>query len=70
MTIAYRVLNSSIENRIEFGGQIFGADQLCESMALINLELRRGLPRSEQIEAQHQIAQYEALLAALRGAGA
>lgn len=70
MTAAYRILNNSGELRIETGGRIFAEDELREALWLVNIELRAGLPRREQIEAKHQIAQYEELLSALRSAGA
>ena len=70
MTIAYRILNNSDELHIEFGGQIYAEDTLCESLWLVNIELRGGLPKREQIHAKKQIAQYETLLNALREARA
>ncbi len=70
MTAAYRILNNSAELRIETGGRIFAEDELREALWLVNIELRAGLPRREQIEAKRQIAQYEELLSALRSAGA
>ena len=70
MTKAYRILNNSGEIHIEFAGRAFAEDELREALWLVNIELRAGLPRREQIEARRQIAQYEALLSALRRAGA
>ena len=70
MTAAHRILNNSGERRIELGGRIFAEDELCEALWLVNIELRAGLPRRERIEARRQIARYEALLSALRSAGA
>ena len=69
MTIAHRILNNSGERRIESGGRVFAEDELSEALWLVNIELRAGLPRREQIEAKRQIAQYEALLSTLRSAG-
>ena len=69
MTSAYRTLKTGSEYRIEFG-QIYAEDELHEVIWLVNRELRCGLPKSERIEAQSQIAQYEELLTALRSAGA
>lgn len=69
MTKAYRIINTSNEPRIEFDGQSFAADELHEAIWLVNIELRGGLPKGEQIEARQQIAHYEAMLSALRGAG-
>ena len=70
MTISYRLLQTAGYNRIECGGQIYNEDQLHEDIWLINREIRAGLPKRERIEAQRQIAQYEAMLEAIRRAGA
>jgi hypothetical protein len=70
MTISYRILPSAPFNRIEFNGQTYAEDQLHEEIWLVKRELRAGLPKRERIEAQHQITQYQALLDALRSAGA
>jgi hypothetical protein len=70
MTAAHRILNNSGERRIDCGGAIFAADELHEALWLVSMELRAGLPRRERIEARRQIARYEALLSALRSAGA
>jgi hypothetical protein len=70
MTAAHRILNNSGERRIECGGTAFAEDELREALWLVNMELRAGLPRREQIEARRQIARYEQLLSALRSAGA
>jgi hypothetical protein len=70
MTAVHRILNNTGERRIESGGEAFAEDELCEALWLVNIELRAGLPRRERIEARRQIAQYEALLSALRSAGA
>ena len=70
MTISYRILPSFPFNRIECGGQIYNEDALHEEIWLVNRELRgASLSKREQIEAQRQIAQYEAMLDALRSAG-
>jgi hypothetical protein len=70
MTISYRLLQTAGYARIERGGQIDTEDQLHEEIWLLNMEIRAGLPKRERIEAHHQIAQYEAMLDALRRAGA
>ncbi len=70
MTISYRLFQTSGDNRIEFNGQTYAEDQLHEEIWLVKRELRAGLPKRERIEAQHQITQYQALLDALRSAGA
>ncbi len=70
MTITHRILNNSGERRIELDGRAFAEDELREALWLVNIELRAGLPRREQIEARRQIARYEGLLSALRSAGA
>ena len=70
MFTAYRILQTGGDNRIEFGGQIYAQDELHEAIWLVNMELRNGLPTRERIEAQHQITRYEAMLEALRSAGA
>ena len=69
MTISYRILPSAPFNRIECAGHIYNEDTLHEEIWLVNRELRAGLSKREQIEAQNQIAQYEAMLDALRRAG-
>ena len=66
MTISYRILNSYAYPVIEFGGQVYGEEDLCDTIWLVQKELRHGLPRKERIEAQRQIAQYQTLLDALR----
>jgi hypothetical protein len=71
MTISYRILPAVPFNRIECAGQIYTEDELHEEIWLVNRELRgAGLSKRERTEAQHQIAQYEAMLNALRSAGA
>jgi hypothetical protein len=70
MTISYRLLQTAGYARIERGGQIYTEDQLHEDIWLLNMEIRAGLPKRERIEAHHQIAQHEAMLDALRRAGA
>ena len=70
MTISYRILQTSGDNRIEFNGQTYAEDQLHEEVWLVKRELRAGLPKRERTEAQRQITQYEAMLDALRSAGA
>ena len=70
MTISYRLFQTSGDHRIEFNGQTYAEDQLHEEIWLVKPELRAGLPKRERIEAQHQITQYQALLDALRSAGA
>lgn len=56
--------------RIEHQSQFYADDELCEAIWLVNIELRNGLPKKEQIEAKNQIAGYEKLLDTLRNAGA
>jgi hypothetical protein len=70
MTISYRILNSYAYPVIEFGGQVYGEEDLCDTIWLVQKELRHGLPRKERIEAQRQIAEYQTLLDALRAGGA
>jgi hypothetical protein len=70
MTISYRILPSAPFNRIECAGQIYTEDELHEEIWQVNREIRAGLSKRERTEAQHQIAQYEAMLNALRSAGA
>jgi hypothetical protein len=69
MTISYRILPSAPFNRIEFNGQTYAEDQLHEEVWLVKRELRAGLPKRERVQAQNQIAHYEAMLDALRRAG-
>ena len=71
MTISYRIINANHDTRIEFCGQIYGLEDLCEAIWLINMELRGAyLSKRERTKAHHQITQYEAMLDALRSAGA
>jgi hypothetical protein len=69
MTISYRLFQTNGDQRIEFNGQTYAEDQLHEEIWLVRRELRAGLTKRERIEAQQQIAHYEAMLDALRGAG-
>jgi hypothetical protein len=59
-----------MSNRIEYRGQLYAADELRESIRLVNIELRAGLPKRERIEAQQQIAEMESRLQALLSAEA
>jgi hypothetical protein len=68
MTNSYRILKNAGDNRIEFGGQSYAEDKLCEAIWLVNIELRNGLPKREQIEAKRQIAQFKNLLKSLQEA--
>ena len=70
MTISYRVIKNNGDALIECGGQIYGEEDLCEAIWLVQKELRHGLPKKEQIVAQRQIAQFQAMLDALRAGGA
>jgi hypothetical protein len=54
-----------MSNRIEYHGQLYAEDELRESIWLVNMELRAGLPKRERIEAQQQIAEMELCLRAL-----
>jgi hypothetical protein len=54
-----------MSNRIEYRGQLCAEDELRESIWLVNMELRGGLPKRERIEAQQQIAEMESCLRAL-----
>jgi hypothetical protein len=56
----------SLDARIEHRGRFYAEDELREAIWLVNMELSSGLPKRERIEAQRQIAHYEALLGALR----
>jgi hypothetical protein len=72
MLTSYRILShNGYDNVIEFNGREYAEEDLCDTIWLVNQELRSGrLPKREQIEAKRQIAQYGELLAALRSAGA
>lgn len=59
-------INHAHDIRIEYCGHLYAEDELREEIWLVNIELRNGLPKRERIEAERQIAQYEALLNALR----
>ena len=63
MTTASRSLSNSVS------GHALTEDELCEAIWLVNRELQAGLPKRERVEAKRQIAQYEAMLSALRSAG-
>ena len=63
---------STHDIRVEYRGQFHAEDELRESIWLVNMELRNGLPRRERIEAKRQIAEMEAALKAFmtaEGAG-
>lgn len=70
MTNSYRIQKNAGDISIEYLGQIYAEDELCEALWLVNIELRNGLPKREQIEAKRQIAQFETLLNVLREASA
>ena len=54
-------INSAHDIRVEYRGHFYAEDELRESIWLVNMELRNGLPRRERIEAKQQIAEvYEA----------
>ncbi|OIR00516.1 hypothetical protein GALL_173890 [mine drainage metagenome] len=57
-------------DRITEGGEFFAAEELHEAIWLVSIELRNGLPKRERNAAKHQIVRYQALLDALREAGA
>jgi len=50
MTLSYRIFHTAGDNRIEFNGQIYAADDLHDAIWLVNRELRAGLPKRERIE--------------------
>jgi hypothetical protein len=54
-----------MSNRIEYRGHLYAEDELRESIRLVNIELRAGLPKRERIEAQRQIVEMESCLRAL-----
>ena len=56
---------SAHDIRVEYRGQFHAEDELRESIWLVNMELRSGLPRRERIEAKRQIAEMETALKAL-----
>jgi hypothetical protein len=70
MTASYRIQQIAGNNRIEYQGHFYAAEELVETIWIVNMELRNGLPKRERVAAKWQIARYEALLAALREAGA
>jgi hypothetical protein len=57
-----------MSNRIEYCGQLYAEDELRESIWLVNMELRAGLPKRERIKAQRQIVEMESRLQALLSA--
>ena len=65
-------INFAHDIRVEHRGHFYAEDELRESIWLVNMELRNGLPKRERIEAKQQIAEMEAALKALvtaEGAG-
>jgi hypothetical protein len=70
MTISYQIQHIAGDNRIAYQGHLYAEDELIETIWLVNMELRNGLPMRERAEAKGQIAEYEKLLDALRSAGA
>lgn len=58
-------INFGNDNRVEYRGHFYAEDELRESIWLVNMELRNGLPRRERIEAKRQVAEMEAALEAL-----
>ena len=56
---------SNHDIRVEYRGQFHAEDELRESIWLVNMELRSGLPRRERIEARQEIAEMETALKAL-----
>ena len=56
---------SAHDIRVEYRGQFHAEDELRESIWLVNMELRSGLPRRERIEARQEIAEMETALRAL-----
>ena len=56
---------STHDIRVEYRGQFHAEDELRESIWLVNMELRSGLPRRERIEARQEIAEMETALKAL-----
>ncbi len=65
-------INFAHDIHVEYRGHLYAEDELRESIWLVNMELRNGLPRRERIEAKRQIAEMEAALKALvtaEGAG-
>ena len=58
-------INSAHDIRVEYRGQFHAEDELRESIWLVNMELRNGLPRRERIEARQEIAEMETALKTL-----
>lgn len=56
---------STHDIRVEYRGHFYAEDELRESIWLVNMELRNGLPTRERIEAKRQITEMEAALTAL-----
>lgn len=57
-----------MSNRIEYRGHLYAEDELRESIWLVNIELRAGLPKRERIEALQQIVEMKSRLRALLSA--
>jgi len=55
-----------MSNRIEYRGHLCAEDELRESIWLVKIELRAGLPKQEHIEALQQIAEMELCLQLLQ----
>ncbi|MBA5775564.1 hypothetical protein H2509_00330 [Stappia sp. F7233] len=58
-------INFGHDIRVEYRGHFYAEDELRESIWLVNMELRNGLPTRERIEAKRQITEMEAALTAL-----
>ena len=58
-------INFAHDIRVEYRGHFYAEDELRESIWLVNMVLRNGLPRRERIEAKRQIAEMESCLEAL-----
>lgn len=65
MTNSHQIQKLGGVLRVEHQGHFYAEDELREAIWLVNMELRNGLPRREQVEANRQIMQYEKLLKVL-----
>jgi len=66
MTASHKLQKISGVLRIEHQGHFYAEDELRESIWLVNIELRNGLPKRERAKAKRQIRLYEKLLNVLR----
>ena len=68
MNVTYSIKGAN-GKRVKMAPPAGGVDEIMESIHLIRHEMRAGLPKREQREAQQQIAVYVRMMEAIRIAG-